>query len=44
MTAINDMFDMTHSKLQQLPILHKHANIDRALLHTVMAHENFIFI
>jgi hypothetical protein len=44
MTAINDMFDMTHSKLQQLPTLHKHANIDRELLHTVMAHENFIFV
>jgi hypothetical protein len=45
MTAINDMFDMTtNSKLQQLPTLHKNTNIDRALLRTVMAHENFIFV
>jgi 5'-3' exonuclease len=39
--AVHDMFDATHVKMY-VPI-HKH-NFNRELLHTVMAHENFIFV
>ena len=42
-TAINDMFDMSHTKV--LPIANVKPNpIDHELLHAVMAHENFIFV
>lgn len=45
-TAINDMFDTTHMKLNQLPTLatKKPTSVDDELLHNVMAHENFIFV
>ena len=43
MTAINDMFDLTHVKLKQFPD-NCDKMIDHELLHKVMAHENFIFI
>ena len=39
--AVHDMFDTTHVKIST-PI-HKN-NFNRELLHTVMAHENFIFV
>ena len=39
--AVHDMFDATHVKIP-IPI-HK-PNFNRELLHTVMAHENFIFV
>ena len=42
MTAINDMFDLTHVKLPLLP--KSPMDYDRELLHQVMAHENFIFV
>ena len=43
-TAIDDMFNLTSSKLQ-LPIHKIISNaIDHELLHNVMAHENFIFV
>ena len=41
--AVHDMFDVTHVKMQLFP-LHKNNCTDHALLHKVMAHENFIFI
>ena len=42
-TAINDMFDMSHAKV--LPSANvKLRPVDHELLHTVMAHENFIFV
>ena len=42
-TAINDMFDMSHTKV--LPSANvKPKPIDHELLHTVMAYENFIFV
>jgi hypothetical protein len=45
-TAINDMFNTTHMKMNQLPTLttNKPTSVDNELLHTVMAHENFIFV
>lgn len=45
-TAINDMFDTTHVKMNQLPTLpiNKPTSVDNELLHNVMAHENFIFV
>jgi len=42
-TAINDMFNTTHMKMNQLPTLTTNKP-DNELLHTVMAHENFIFV
>ena len=46
-TAIDDMFDVAANARMKLPDCNKNANnrvIDCDLLHTVMAHENFIFV
>jgi len=37
------MFDMTNVRMK-LPLNNNDCVIDRELLHTVMAHENFIFV
>ena len=42
-TSIDEMFDMTHVKLKQVPD-NGNIMIDQELLCKVMAHENFIFI
>lgn len=45
-TTINDMFNTNHMKLNQLPTptSNKNTNVDDELLHSVMSHENFIFV
>ena len=46
-TAIDDMFDVAANVRMKLPDCNKNANnsaMDCDLLHTVMAHENFIFV
>ena len=42
-TSIDEMFDMTNVRMK-LPLNNNDCVIDRELLHTVMAHENFIFV